>query len=508
MGLVFITISVLLLGNLVGLIPDRSLLAMEARKNIAESLAAQSTLAARYNNVAAIRETMDVMVNLHDDLISMGMRNTEGRYIAQTSDHKDLWVAPAGETSTPTHWQVPLYQRGKPWGTMEISFSPHDSLLLLGYRVSPLIMLLVLVALLSFFGFFVYMKRTLRHLDPSTVMPKRVKQAFDTLTEGVLIMDAKGRIILANCTFADKVGCTVETLLGLNAAQLEWINPATNSPLDTVPWVEVMANGKIRSGIPLSIATRTNEIRAYMANISPILDDTGKSRGALATFADVTELEEKNNQLSEMLEMLQLSNERIELQNQELEVLSKQDSLTDCLNRRAFFELSEDYIASAAVEGSGLACIMVDIDLFKSINDTYGHAVGDQVIQLFAQNLKSEVRNDDAVCRYGGEEFCILLPNCNIEGAARIAEGIRANIASHTPQIAQGIEIHLTASFGVSDMLSRSDGIEDLLGRADRALYEAKEGGRNRVVAWDREREIEFVQQSEERRAQTSPFNT
>lgn len=390
---------------------------------------------------------------------------------------------------------------------MEITFSPHDSIMILGYRLSPFIMLLMLVALLSFIAFFIYMKRTLRHLDPTSVMPKRVKYAFDTLTEGVIIMDAKGRIILANSTMADKLGCTVEALLGLDASRLDWMNPETNRPLETVPWIEVMASGEKRPGIPLSIATRTNELRSFITNISPILDETGKSRGALATFDDVTELQKKNDQLSEMLEMLQESNYRIELQNQKLEVLATQDSLTGCLNRRAFFKAAERYVASAAAEGGDLACIMLDIDLFKSINDTYGHAVGDQALQHFAQNLKSEVRSDDAVCRYGGEEFCLLLPNCDVEKAAKIAEGIRTHIAAQTLQIDDRTEIHLTASFGVSGMFNRSDGIEDLLGRADRAVYEAKEGGRNRVVAWDRVREIEFAQQVEDQRAQTSPFN-
>jgi diguanylate cyclase (GGDEF)-like protein/PAS domain S-box-containing protein len=342
-------------------------------------------------------------------------------------------------------------------------------------------MLLVLFALLSFIAFFVYMKRTLRHLDPTTVMPKRVKYAFDTLTEGVIIMDAKGRIILANRAFADKLGCTVEALMGLKASQLDWINPETNSPLERAPWLEVMANGRNRSGI--------------MANISPILDDAGRSRGALATFDDVTELERKNNQLSEMLEMLQRSNDRIELQNQELEVLATHDSLTGCLNRRAFFELAEDYMAKVAAEGSDLACIMLDIDLFKSINDNYGHGVGDQTLQYFSRNLQSEVHSVGAVCRYGGEEFCILLPDSDIERAAEIAERVRTKIVAQTLQIApQGIEIHLSASFGVSDTNCGADGIEELLGRT-------------RVVAWDRARETEFVQQTEDRRAHPSSVN-
>jgi diguanylate cyclase (GGDEF)-like protein len=260
--------------------------------------------------------------------------------------------------------------------------------------------------------------------------------------------------------------------MGLKASQLDWINPETNSPLERAPWLEVMANGRNRSGIPLNIAIGPNEFRSFMANISPILDDTERSRGALATFDDVTELEKKNHQLSEMLEMLQRSNDRIELQNQELEVLATHDSLTGCLNRRAFFEMAEQCRAEAAAEGSAFACIMLDIDLFKSINDNYGHAVGDQVLQFFARNLRAELRGDDAVCRYGGEEFCILLPKSDIGKAAEIAERIRTKIAAQTLQIApQGIEIHLSASFGVSDTNCGADGIEELLGRTKQNSY-------------------------------------
>ena len=506
-GLVFITISLLLLGSFAGLIPDKVLLATEARKNIAESLAAQSTLAARYNSVAALRETMDTMLALHDDLISMGIRNAQGRYIAQTSEHKVLWIPPEGDESTSTHWQVPLYRRGQKWGTMEISFSPHDSITFLGYRLSPFVMLLTFVSFLSFIAFFIYMKRMLRHLDPTTVMPKRVKDAFDTLTEGVIIMDAKGRIILANKAFADKLACSVEALMGLNASQLEWISQETKPPFRPAPWIDVMSSGQSRAGIPLHIARNANDIVSFMANISPILDDEGEGRGALVTFDDVTELEKKNKQLSKMLEMLQESNYKIEVQNQELEALAKVDSLTGCLNRRSFFELAEHHLAQAAAEGGHLSCIMLDIDLFKSINDTHGHAVGDQALQYFAQNLKSKVRSDDAVCRYGGEEFCLLLPKCDLEKAAKIAEGIRVSIASQPLQVNDGTEIHVTASLGVSEMLNGSEAFEDILGRADRAVYSAKDWGRNRVVVWDLTKETEFLQQAEERRAQASSFN-
>lgn len=231
-----------------------------------------------------------------------------------------------------------------------------------------------------------------------------------------------------------------------------------------------------------------------MVNSAPVLDEKGKSRGAVVTFDDVTELEKQSYQLSRMVELLQRSRDKITRKNKELEILASRDSLTDCLNRRAFFRAAEQYRAAATREGSNSACIMADLDLFKSVNDRYGHAIGDQVIQYFARTLQSEVRDDDIICRYGGEEFCILLPRCDLEKAVGIVERIRQKIAAQGAQAIPDVPgLRVSASFGVSDLTLGAPSIDGLLTQADTALYKAKEGGRNRVTCWNSETEIQFL---------------
>jgi diguanylate cyclase (GGDEF)-like protein len=122
---------------------------------------------------------------------------------------------------------------------------------------------------------------------------------------------------------------------------------------------------------------------------------------------------------------------------------------------------------------------MVDIDQFKSINDRYGHLTGDKVLQEVADILRSALREEDVICRYGGEEFCILLPNTSMENAVKAAKRFHASVES---TLCYGINI--SASFGVSSMESAINNPQELLSRADEALYVAKNGGRNRVVCW------------------------
>ncbi|UCD34977.1 MAG: sensor domain-containing diguanylate cyclase [Nitrospiraceae bacterium] len=496
MGLVFIVISILLLINFIGLVPDQSLMAIEARKSRAESMAVQCTYAAKDNDMLALRKTMDSLVETNPEVLSMGLRTTHGKYLFQTEDHKAQWSTPPGEDSTYTNWQVPIYRGNQRWGTLEIAFTPQKGYAVLGIRLSPFALLLLSFAALSFPGFIIFMKRSLRYLDPSSVMPNRVKYALDTLTEGVLLLDTRGRIVLANAMFLEKVGCTAQQLMGTRASGLGWIDPDSNEPAVDMPWAQSLSRAEKQAGIPLTLNTRRDGMRTFVVNSAPVLDDRGRSRGAVVTFDDITEMEKQSFQLSRMVELLQMSRDKITKKNKELEILATQDPLTGCLNRRAFFPRAEQQMASvSAQERKGNhACVMTDIDLFKGINDRYGHAVGDKVIQYFAQSIKSVLREDDLICRYGGEEFCILLPNCSMEEAAIIAERVRDKIETHCSQaIPEAPGIHLSASFGISDLTIGAHTIEELFAQADRALYKAKEGGRNRFVCWDRNMERDFA---------------
>jgi len=156
------------------------------------------------------------------------------------------------------------------------------------------------------------------------------------------------------------------------------------------------------------------------------------------------------------------------------------DPLTQTQNRTSFDDSIRREISLAARNAKSLSLIFLDIDHFKTINDTYGHECGDTTLFLGAKWIKENLRDSDIVFRYGGEEFVILLSGTNANGAELLAERIRTSIENHT--IAYGMEIlKITASLGVST-LRNNDTVESLVQRADKAMYIAKKKGRNQVV--------------------------
>ncbi len=486
LGLVFISLSALLFGNFTKLIPNQSAVVMEKRKYAAEALAVQFTMSTRKKNVVAFRKTMDVIKEMYPEVLSLGLRGDKGYLIVQTRDHKTHWVAPPGDESTLTHWQIPIFQGKRQHSVLEISFVPDNAFMVLGYNISPFIILVAGFACVTFVGFFIFMRKVIRNLDPTLVMPSRVKYVFDTLTEGVLLIDMNERIVLANQALADKLGCSINSLMGSKASEFEWRNLESNKTSEELPWTKAIREGENLSSVQLKFATKSDGFSTFSINVALILENSGKSRGALVTFTDLTELEKKNSQLSTMVEQQQLANAEIERQNKELEILSTRDPLTDCLNRRAFYAKAEQCLAKASAKQSPVSCIMTDIDKFKAVNDNYGHGVGDEVIKYLANTLKSSTRADDVVCRFGGEEFCILLPNCPVEEAAEIFEQIRIKIEAHSARAISGAPgINITSSFGVSELHSSTNSVDDMINQADTALYKAKDSGRNRVVVWD-----------------------
>ncbi len=155
------------------------------------------------------------------------------------------------------------------------------------------------------------------------------------------------------------------------------------------------------------------------------------------------------------------------------------DGLTNLSNRKQLDSLLADEIPRALRHGRNLSLLMLDIDHFKSINDTYGHLTGDSVLRGLASILQKRLRPNDKLGRYGGEEFCAILPETNIESAARIAEELRALVAAHT-FAADGKELRVTISIGAAE-LGGATHMDALYKRADDKLYEAKRTGRNRV---------------------------
>ena len=167
-------------------------------------------------------------------------------------------------------------------------------------------------------------------------------------------------------------------------------------------------------------------------------------------------------------------------QAEALERLASIDGMTGLNNRRNFLLLAETEWSRFTRYGRPMALLMIDIDKFKSVNDTYGHDAGDEVIKTVAAILQDRKRASDIVGRLGGEEFCLVLPEATLDSAVAAGERLRQLVENHVIAIA-GRRIPITISVGASVCRADISGIEELIKQADLALYEAKHSGRNRV---------------------------
>lgn len=202
----------------------------------------------------------------------------------------------------------------------------------------------------------------------------------------------------------------------------------------------------------------------------------------LRTLALQAELKQKNRQLEELLA--------------KFEQLASTDSLTDLYNRRRFFEeLRREFSRSKRYQ-MPLCCMLIDIDHFKNVNDTFGHHWGDYVLSELSKILKETFRISDIVARYGGEEFIVLLPQTDMDGAFTVAERLRERVAKHSFWFEHQL-IHITISVGIASFFDLLPGQaeETLIQCADKALYQAKANGRNRVEIFSREACPTFSQQ-------------
>jgi len=182
--------------------------------------------------------------------------------------------------------------------------------------------------------------------------------------------------------------------------------------------------------------------------------------------------------------LLTLKTVELENMRKQLTIEATTDVLSGLYNRRYFYDISKKYYETANKYNKELSVLMIDIDEFKKVNDTYGHDVGDSIIEETGKILSKITRKNDVVARYGGEEFIILLAETGIDNAVELAEFIRANIEKNYIMLDNGEAVHVTVSIGVTELNNITDrDIEETIKRCDNALYEAKDQGRNRVYA-------------------------
>ncbi|SDE40098.1 diguanylate cyclase (GGDEF) domain-containing protein [Paraburkholderia lycopersici] len=237
---------------------------------------------------------------------------------------------------------------------------------------------------------------------------------------------------------------------------------------------------------PFAIATRL--IRAIAAGDYSIDVPRQKYRGEIAALFDAVRVLRANS-----LQRTHLEQERRELITQ-LTVMAETDALTQLLNRRAFESRAEAICTKPGVPARPIALVMFDIDHFKRINDTYGHAAGDRALQVIADLCRNTWRRSDLVARLGGEEFVVLIEGEAAANALQMVERFRKRLSEKTIAADSGTVFSISASFGVAvDMCKDKSQLESLLRRADQLLYQAKCHGRDRVEAEDARSDAEFL---------------
>ncbi len=489
-SLVSMALTTLLGAHLLGLVPNERDAIMRGRSHLCESIAIQFSLFALRGDYEAMETSLKAIVDRNQEIRSVGLRQADGTLVIATDAHEQAWPASTTSQSTETHMHVPIFQADQRWGTVEVCYVSPEYTGWSGRFMHPLLALCLYFILCTLVVFGTYLRKVLTQLNPSKVVPQRVRSALDALAEGLLLLDPQGRIVLANQSFSTTTGCEMNDLIGKSADSLPWIDKddkdrnaeekATGPVATPRPWVQVLQGGESQRGRFFGFSTQTQGDKTFVVSASPICDDAGRRRGAIASFEDVSRLERKKDELSLALQSLRLSSEKVREQNAVLERLATRDPLTSCFNRRSFFEQFDSLWNTAQRYNQPLSAIMVDVDHFKSVNDTHGHSIGDQVLQQVAKTLEQTARDSDIVARYGGEEFAILLPNTDILEGAVCAERFRKALAAM-----KFPNLSITASLGVSALSQHPNTPQELLDQADKCLYVAKRNGRNQVVRLD-----------------------
>ncbi|MHB1188353.1 diguanylate cyclase [Thiobacillus sp.] len=193
----------------------------------------------------------------------------------------------------------------------------------------------------------------------------------------------------------------------------------------------------------------------------------------------------RHDELGELAAAFNAMAGQLETDQATLDQLATRDGLTGLYNHRTFYTLLGDELARAQRFQRPVSLLLLDIDHFKRVNDTYGHLAGDAVIRGLGELLGREARAIDRVCRYGGEEITVILPETDPDAAARFAERLRAAVEAQPFDVGTGTPLHLTVSIGVASWPAHADTAQALVAAADAAMYAAKQGGRNRVVRYE-----------------------
>lgn len=467
-----------------GLVPNPVQVEIDRRQAVSQLLADQIALVATRLGAQDVHQLLYGSRRNEPKLLGMALRSASGETVSATG------LAPpqvqASFRSTSTHIRVPVMLQGLPWGALELRWQPiaaeaFPGMLLTPQALWPLVTFLLLTVLLR-----LYLGKVLHQLDPSAAVPERVSKAYNALSESVVMLDGQGRVVLLNEAFRALVGQR-SVQIGRRLEEHPWLREGAElQDGSDYPWTLALQTNTPCTRLPMKLRLG-NELRVTLVTCSP-LAQTKKHGvlGCLVVISDQTHIERSNESLRLTTRQLQLANAEIQQKNAELFRLATRDPMTDCLNRRAFFDLGGVQKDQRTLAGQPVAVIMCDIDHFKSFNDRYGHAIGDEVIKAVAGIYNVAAAEAGLACRYGGEEFCVMLPGSDEAQALEFAETLRKRVQDTA---GDGIDyeprLSITSSFGVAVTRVPRVTLDQLIDQADQALYLSKRSGRNRCTLFE-----------------------
>ena len=304
------------------------------------------------------------------------------------------------------------------------------------------------------------------------LIPVARSRLIENMSDGVLVVDARGRIVDINPAMLNILKGKPSSYMGRNVSEIidSW------AEMKEVIW----ENQDTRTELRL----RHDPSRYMDLRMTPLYDEHNRLSGRIIVSRDITDRKQVEKDLVLANDHLHTQLIEIGLLQDQLREQAIRDPLTDLFNRRYLDETLERELSRAEREKYPLCIVMMDLDHFKTVNDVYGHEAGDVVLKSLAEKVMEQCRHGDFACRYGGEEFVLVMPNICIESTSRRARELHQNIEEMNITYGR-FNLSVTTSMGIACYPAHGTTKEELLRAADKALYRSKHSGRNCVSVYD-----------------------
>jgi PAS domain S-box-containing protein len=377
-GIVCLIASIIAIASAMNLGPDQRRATMLGRSRLCEAIAIDCAIHLNRSDMTSVRCLLDTLVARNDQLLSAGLRRDHDRLDVEAGNHVTFWNEESLQT-TETHLSVPLEVGSGTWGHLELVFIPLAESGLVGFMHRPWTRFVLVVCAISFCCIYFYLGFVLQQLDPSQSVPKRVRTALDSLTEGLLLTDRKGRVVLANEAFATWAGRTPEKLIGQLATRFPWVQIGDREENDRIPhalrfpWLRAIVDQAPQTRWLMKLRDHDKNELTVIANSSPIIGHDGEYRGVMTSFEDVSELERHKVELSHAKSAADRANKAksMFLANMSHEIRTPMNAIlgyTEVL-RNGYFDSEvnrQKYLATIHNSGEHLLALINDIlDLSK-----------------------------------------------------------------------------------------------------------------------------------------------